>query len=401
MAGLSTTLLDPECAAPVRRRTGVAEKVVIAGMLVTGGFLVAGVRTGVITSDYVTAPVVLAEEQQEGGQSQSEPATKQTTEAATEAPTTTTAAPTTTETTTESEQQQEETKAQIADTHGRGLIPMVLMFLGRLAVCAYFLQWGVIDNAKGFELKAKHAQERKFGNDKLDEVAAKFDSKKRATVMVVLPALGMLLLLAGQTFLGSLFLLLFLAPSTYWQFRDRHGEQPMNVDDGRDTPAVCFHKNVSLCGALLVFLGFSIPVLGAILALAGRLLWTTVFWSMGTNEHGGMDLAEDALARQSFLQKRVLDRPLSSLIIFVLRMAAVEAGALGFVSAIAPLFGLSRFFTLASNICGLAFLTVYMYNSVLVFKQIKVEEYKVEARQRELKSLALYGAAICLIAYQL
>eukprot|EP00451_Oxyrrhis_marina_P010687 CAMPEP_0204318754 /NCGR_PEP_ID=MMETSP0469-20131031/6713_1 /ASSEMBLY_ACC=CAM_ASM_000384 /TAXON_ID=2969 /ORGANISM="Oxyrrhis marina" /LENGTH=399 /DNA_ID=CAMNT_0051299847 /DNA_START=46 /DNA_END=1245 /DNA_ORIENTATION=- len=399
MAGLSTTLLDPECAAPVRRRTGVAEKVVIAGMLVTGGFLVAGVHAGVITSDYVAAPVVFAEEQQQNsGESQSEPVA--TTEPATEAPATTPAAPTS-ETTTVSAEEQAKIKAEIADTHGRGLLPAVLMFLGRFAICLYFLQWGVIDNAKGFELKAKHAEERKFGNAKLDELAGRASSKQRATVMVVLPLLGMVFLLIGQTFLGSLCLLLFLAPSTYWQFRDRHGECAREVDDGRDTPAVCFHKNVSLCGALLVFLGFSIPVLGAILALVGRILWTTVFWSMGTNEHGGMSLAEAQLEKQSFLRKQLLGQPLSAVIIFILRMAAVEAGALGFVSAIAPMFGLSRFFTLAANFCGLAFLTVYMFNSLLEFKQIKVAEYKMEAWQRELKSLALYGAAVCMIAYQL
>jgi len=289
----------------------------------------------------------------------------------------------------------------------RNFISILLLFIGRLAIVAYFAKWGVLDNFKSRDDNSMQdkAHSRKSGIQAIDEHLEKVPAPAKTNLMVVIPLLGCVLLLIGKSLPGALLLVAFLAPSTYWQYRTRHGELRPVIDDGQDDPSVTAWKNLSLVGALCIFVGFRIPVAGAPLVLVGRLLWTVTFWGLGTSEYGGLPNLEEQLTHISLLNREVLGSKIADSLVFIVRMAAVEAAALGVIAAVAPVFGVSRFFVVASNLCGIFYYGVYFWQAVAQYKRLSAQDVDSavsnENLHRLLKNIALLGAALCLIAYEI
>jgi len=293
------------------------------------------------------------------------------------------------------------------DASNRNFISTFLLFLGRLAIVAYFVKWGVIDNFKTRDSTTvqDQAHSRKSGIAVIDQKLQKVPAPAKTKLMVVIPLFGAVLLLIDKTLPGALLLVLFLAPSTFWQFHARHGVLQPAKDNGQDDPSVTTWKNLSLVGALCIFVGFRIPVAGAPLVLVGRLLWTVTFWGLGTSEYGGLPNLEEQLTHVSLLNRKILGSKIADILVFIVRMAAVEAAALGVIAAVAPIFGVSRFFVVAANVCGFFYYGVYFWQAFAQYKKLKDQEVsdtvKNENLHRLLKNIALLGAALCLIAYEI
>mmetsp|Transcript_36858 Transcript_36858/g.88705 ORF Transcript_36858/g.88705 Transcript_36858/m.88705 type:complete len:372 (-) Transcript_36858:230-1345(-) len=285
----------------------------------------------------------------------------------------------------------------------RDLISQWSLFLGRGLVCLYFLKWGSYDNFMNRDSKQSHAEGKAFGNEQFDEHFKKVPGPVRLAAMVLLPLVGSLMLLLGHSLPGTLLLLCFFMPSVYWQYNDSKHQDDASHSDGTDDKQTNFMKNLSVLGLLFIFLGLRITALGAIMVLFGRFLWTSAFWHMGMKQDAGLPELETNMEKaHSIFDKElpIIKVKVAKFYVVLVRGAAIEGACLGIIAVLGPLFDLSRFCMIASNICIVVYMVVHTQQSLSVWLANKGGEKGDGTLDVFLRNLCILGGSFCLIAYE-